>query len=106
VLNGIGGKTIEEAKFNLTVDEAEDWASYFNARGSSNLGIRMEVGFALLAWLLARGFGLRKDDRSLYTMDDFTQHVRKSDDAASDEQDGEGIAFSAALKAFKRIGTS
>ena len=105
VLNNVGGSTIAEAKWALSMDEAEDWANYFNKRGTANLGLRLEAGFALVAWMLARGFGLRKDDRSLYSQADFMPHMRTESDEQH-EQDGEGISFEDALKALQKIGTT
>ncbi|WP_252718009.1 hypothetical protein [Acinetobacter soli] len=42
VLNGIGGKTIAEAKSNMTLSEAILWRSYLIKRGSLNVGRRIE----------------------------------------------------------------
>jgi len=52
VLNGIGGRTIAEAKANLTYNEALSWMAYFERSGTANLGLRMERGVALLATIL------------------------------------------------------
>lgn len=91
---------MQRAKFELTVDEAEDWVAYANKRGTLNLGLRMEAGFALVAWMLARGFKLTKEDHKPYTMQDFMWHLR-------DKQDGdEELSFEEAIQAFHRIGTT
>lgn len=52
MLNGIGGRTIAEAKANLTYNEALSWMAYFEQSGTANLGLRMDRGFALLATIL------------------------------------------------------
>ena len=52
MLNGIGGRTIAEAKANLTYNEALSWMAYLEQSGTANLGLRMERGFALLATIL------------------------------------------------------
>ena len=46
VLAGIGGRTIAEAKASLTLTEANTWLAYRRRRGSLNLGLRTEEGFA------------------------------------------------------------
>lgn len=57
MLNGIGGRTIAEAKQRMSYDEAADWALYIRETGGLNRGERMEQGFALVAMLLARMMG-------------------------------------------------
>jgi hypothetical protein len=49
VLNGIGGRTIAEAKERLTHEEYVSWCAYVMKRGPLNLGLRLEMGFAMLA---------------------------------------------------------
>lgn len=84
------------------MDEVEDWVTYTNKRGTLNLGLRMEAGFALIAWMLARGFKLTKDKQhTAYTMKDFMWHMRE------EEAEGEKeLTFEDAIKAFQRIGTT
>lgn len=64
-----------------------------------NLGIRMEAGFALLAWIMCRAHQLKKEDRSQYTMQDFMWHVR-------DEEKEQELSFADALQAFHKIGNN
>ena len=73
-----------------------------NKRGTMNMGLRLEAGFALVAWMLARGFKLTKDNRQPYSMQDFMLHVRKE---GEDGEDGD-LTFEDAIKAFQRIGTT
>ncbi|MDA8485167.1 hypothetical protein NNO07_19035 [Pseudomonas resinovorans] len=75
MLNGVGGRTVAEARERMTYGEAQDWASYFRARGSINLGLRLEQGFALLATLLMRLHG-RDADMADY----MPSHDRKEPD--------------------------
>jgi hypothetical protein len=57
VLNGVGGKTIAEAKKNLTYVEAQSWMEYYKLRGTFNQNRKMEWGFALVAWMVNRANG-------------------------------------------------
>jgi hypothetical protein len=57
VLNGVGGRTIEEAKERLSYVEAQQWAAYMQRRGSLNVGTRLEWGFALIAAAINNGLG-------------------------------------------------
>jgi hypothetical protein len=47
VLNGIGGKTIDEAKMRISHPEFLSWVSYREKYGTLNSGMRTE-------WLMAR----------------------------------------------------
>lgn len=49
MLNGIGGRTIEEAKERVTHDEYVSWCAYVKKNGTLNIGMRLEMGFAMLA---------------------------------------------------------
>lgn len=79
------------------MEEVEDWITYVNKRGTMNLGLRVEAGFALIAWLLCRAHNLKKEDRSAYAMADFMWHMR-------DEEKEAEINFEDAIKAFHKIG--
>ncbi len=57
MLNGIGGRTIEEAKRSLSYTEAVSWIAYVRQTGTLNFGTRLEQGFALLATVLNRAHG-------------------------------------------------
>lgn len=52
-MNGIGGRTIAEAKENIGYSEFLVWMKYRQKRGSLNIGMRVERGSALLAALYA-----------------------------------------------------
>ncbi|NHO64617.1 hypothetical protein G8770_03535 [Aestuariicella hydrocarbonica] len=45
VLNGIGGRTIAEAKRNLSYPEFCRWAQFRKRRGSLHTGMRLEESF-------------------------------------------------------------
>ena len=57
MLNGVGGRTVEEAKERISYAEAVDWAEYMRKRGSLNVGMRLEAGFALIAAAINNGLG-------------------------------------------------
>ena len=48
VLNGVGGRTIAEAKMNMTNSEVSKWVAFRNKRGSFFTGRRVEQGFGNL----------------------------------------------------------
>lgn len=49
VLNGVGGRTIAEAKERMTYQEALAWGRYIDRYGSLHTGRRLEAGSALVA---------------------------------------------------------
>jgi len=55
VAAGVGGKTIAEAKRNLSYAEAKQWVRYISKRGPLNPSRHLERGFALLASLICTG---------------------------------------------------
>lgn len=48
-MNGIGGRTIQEAKHRLTHKEANTWLKYIRSKGSLNLGSRIEMSVGILS---------------------------------------------------------
>ena len=70
VLNGVGGKTIEEAQARMTMLEVKKWAAYRAKRGSFNIGRRVERGAALLAALFVNS-KTKHGDFDIY---DFAPH--------------------------------
>lgn len=56
-MNGIGGQTVAEAKQRMTYSEALMWSAFIKKRGSLNVGMRLENGFALLAVMINRALG-------------------------------------------------
>jgi hypothetical protein len=69
VLAGVGGCTVAEAKERLTYEEALAWSAYMRKRGSLNVGMRLEHGFALLAAMINNALGGRAELR------DFMPHA-------------------------------
>lgn len=57
VLNGVGGRTVAEAKERMQYAEFIDWLAYRRMRGSLHVGTRLESGVALLASLISRACG-------------------------------------------------
>ena len=53
VLHGIGGRTIAEAKRSISDREFRRWLKYIEKNGTLDWGMRLEGGFALLAFLIA-----------------------------------------------------
>ena len=49
MLNGIGGRTIDEAKKRMSYRETLAWGGYIDRYGSLNLARRMEASSALIA---------------------------------------------------------
>jgi len=52
-LCGIGGRTIAEAKLNISYPEFLQWIQYRNLRGSFNVGTRIEQSVAVIASMYA-----------------------------------------------------
>lgn len=57
MLNGIGGRTVAEAKERMSDHEFANWCAYIRKRGTLNLGTRVEMGFALLAMVTRNSAG-------------------------------------------------
>lgn len=70
-MNGIGGATVSEAKERMTYKEAMMWSDYIRKRGSLNLGLRVENGFAIIAAMMSRAMGGKG------TVEDFMPHADK-----------------------------
>ena len=62
VLNGIGGRTIAEAKRNLSHREYIYWWQYRKRRGSLNFGLRFEEVLAGLKFMYAKAEGFQVED--------------------------------------------
>jgi hypothetical protein len=69
-MHGIGGRTIAEAKRQLTYGEFCTWMKYRQKRGSLDVGMRIERGTAMLATLYAN----MKSKNGGYTIYDFMPH--------------------------------
>lgn len=89
MLNGVGGRTVAEAKERLSYVEANQWAAYLNQRGSINQGLRIEAGFALLAMILSRVNGGKAE------VSDFMPHF--------DKQEPEEASIEDVFSMFKKL---
>lgn len=49
MLNGVGGRTIAEAKDNISYAEVLSWVAYREKYGSLNIGRRIELSGAVVA---------------------------------------------------------
>ncbi|MFJ4493901.1 hypothetical protein [Pseudomonas atacamensis] len=59
MLNGVGGRTIAEAKERMTYQEALAWGRYIDRYGSLHTGRRLEASSAMVALQIHRlGGGL------------------------------------------------
>lgn len=76
MLNGIGGRTIAEARERMTWDEFQMWASYRAKRGSLNQGMRVETAVARLCALYAN-FKRQSPDSSRFHLEDFAPHMEE-----------------------------
>jgi hypothetical protein len=94
VLCGIGGRTVEEAKANLSYVEFLDWCTYANKTGTLNLGLRLEHGLAMVAFLLTKGFKIKKDNNKQFTLQDFLPHIQPEE-----SEDGE-VTLESAMRAL------
>jgi hypothetical protein len=76
-LNGVGGRTIEEAKERLSYDEAIAWMEYVGLRGTLNIGMRVEVMIAQLLVMIAKANRIKKTTGAEFTLTDFAIHLDK-----------------------------
>lgn len=73
-MNGIGGRTIDEAKERLTQREVMTWAAYIAKRGTLNTGRRLEIGFGQVMAAIAQASGAKD-----VTAAQFMPHEREMD---------------------------
>lgn len=74
MLSGVGGRTIEEAKRNLSAEEAMQWYRYVSQFGPLNVNRSLERGFAMLAAMIdAKTGGSR-------SMTEFMPYAKQSED--------------------------
>jgi hypothetical protein len=59
-MNGIGGRTIAEAKQNMSFSEAQHWADYVRRHGGLNIAERVEQAAALICATGAQLMGNKK----------------------------------------------
>ena len=71
MLNGIGGRTIEEAKERLTYAEVQTWMRYRQMRGSLFFGNRIESSVGVVSHIVHRAAGGKSE------LEDFLPHADK-----------------------------
>lgn len=82
-MNGIGGRTIAEAKETLSLPEFKMWAIYRNKYGSLNPGLRTEWASGVVSSVIAN---TNRDPKTpAFKPTDFTQHFT---DEKPEEEEG------------------
>lgn len=76
VLNGIGGRTVAEAKLRMTHDEYLSWLAYMQKRGSLHDGTRLDMAMARLQLQINRAIGGKAE------YDDFLPQYEAQEQAA------------------------
>lgn len=76
----MGGRTIAEAKMNMTNAEVSQWVAFVNKRGSLNIGRRIEQAFGgfTATYLMSKGakdvdplaFMVHEDDEQLLSFEE------------------------------------
>lgn len=77
MLNGIGGRTIAEAKERISYVEVMQWIAFINKRGTLNNGMRLEALIAQLCLVTCQANNMKKRDGSHYTIEDFMLHAEE-----------------------------
>lgn len=79
MLHGVGGRTIAEAKENLSYVEFMAWADYMRKRGTLHIGTKLEGGFALIAHLICTAAGIKHKSGRHMQIADFMPHADSHD---------------------------
>lgn len=74
-MSGIGGRSIAEAKRNLSFYEVCRWAAFRRKRGSLHTGMRVESGAAVVSAALFRG--VKKANGGDFKPTDFMPHMEE-----------------------------
>lgn len=69
MLNGVGGRTVAEAKANICYAEVLAWVAYRDKHGTLDIGRRLELSTAIIALQVNRGAGGKAE------MADFMPHA-------------------------------
>ncbi|TYF48017.1 phage tail protein [Enterobacter hormaechei] len=83
VLNGIGGRTIAEAKERLSFREFQQWVQYRQKYGNLNPMMRIEWGAALVSSVLANVN--RSKNTPAFSIADFAPHIAAVEREAANE---------------------
>lgn len=77
MLNGIGGRTVAEAKESMTYEEAAAWQQYMHKHGRLSIHERLERGFAMLCTVVNHAVGGKAK------METFMPYTRREEEVAS-----------------------
>ncbi|PIF22177.1 MULTISPECIES: phage tail assembly protein T [Pantoea] len=95
MLNGIGGKTIAEAKERLSIIEYKKWTLYRNKYGSLNPGLRTEWASGVISSVIANTN--RDPKHPAFTPTDFTQHF---DEPEPEQESDQPISLKEAMNTW------
>lgn len=77
MLNGIGGRTVAEAKESMTYEEAQAWQQYMHKHGRLSIHERLERGFAMLCLVVNRAVGGKAE------LESFMPYTKREEEQAS-----------------------
>ena len=76
VLAGVGGRTVEEARRNISWSEFQAWMLYREKHGPLWHGLRLEQGFALVAHTVSATIPRKKGDKGWKFSDFMPQRTK------------------------------
>ena len=82
MLCGVGGKTLHEAKQNISANELSFWMDYRKRFGSLNVGRRVELAVGQLTYLFAL---VNSDKNNKPDLENFMPHEAIKEEAANDD---------------------
>lgn len=83
MLAGVGGRTIAQAKRNISWPEFQAWLAYREAHGSLHQAHRLERGFALVAHTVASTIPRRKGAKGPKFEDFMPRRAKAQEEAMS-----------------------
>lgn len=86
---GVGGKTIHEARQNISINEMNFWMDYRNRFGSLNVGRRVEQAVGKLSFLFAMVNSSKNNQPKIEDFmphESFKQEQTESDDSSLEQQ--------------------
>ncbi|MNV52761.1 hypothetical protein D3C71_1448700 [compost metagenome] len=75
MLNGVGGRTIAEAKECISDVEYHAWLQYRRRHGSLNVGLRVETAAALVAFMVHQSAGGKLDYDAFFPVREIDEAV-------------------------------
>ena len=79
MLAGVGGRTVAQARANLSWPEVQAWMRYREKHGPLWHGARLEQGFALVAHTVASGIPRNKGTKGAKFKDFLPQRATQDD---------------------------